>query len=104
MSVTITRKRGDNYPIEASIKVNGTPVDITASTMKFSFKLSDGSGTVTTLVGASDANEVGKVTFSPTALAMDVEGQYIFDIQREEGGIVSTHLSGTMLLQGDVTP
>ena len=104
MSTIIIRKRGDNYPIVASIKVNGVAIDLTNSSVKFSFKLTDGSGVVTTLQGDNDADIVGQVSFAPTELAMDVEGQYYFDIQRVEGGITSTHLSGTMLLQGDVTP
>ncbi len=101
---TITRKRGDNYPIQAFISVNGEPIDLSTSTMKFSFKLSDGSGSVTTVDGTVDLTQTGLVRFYPTVEQMSVAGQYLYDIQRDEAGIISTHLSGTLLLQGDVTP
>jgi len=104
MSVTITRKRGDTYPIEATIKINGELVDLSGSVMKFSFKPSDGSGTVTTIDGVLSTTELGKVIFTPTENDMAVAGKYLFDIQRSNGGIIATHLSGMLLLEGDVTP
>lgn len=103
MSELIERKRGDNYPIVATIKTNGTPIDITASVVKFSFKLANGTGVTTEITGSANVDAIGEVSFAPTVLQMSVEGQYVFDIQRDEGGVVATHLSGTMLLQGDVT-
>jgi len=102
MSVTINRKRGDNYPIGATIKINGEAVDLTGSEMKFSFKNSE--GLVTTVIGVIDVDAVGVVNFTPTVEQMAISGQYQFDIQREIDTVVSTHLSGTMLLSDDVTP
>jgi len=103
MSVTITRKRGDTYPIEASIQINGKPIDLTGSILKFSFK-KVGSENITTILGDLDSDVLGLVRFTPTAIQMGEEGQYIYDIQRDTNGLIATHLSGTMLLQGDVTP
>ena len=102
---TIERKRGDNYPIVASIKVNGTPIDISDGgvVIKFSFKLADGSGDVTTVVGVKNAEVVGEVSFTPTVTEMSVAGHYTYDIQRDDNSVIATHLSGTMLLSDDVT-
>lgn len=104
MSTVITRKRGDTYPIVANIKVNGASVDLSGSTVKFSFKPSDNTGSVTTINGVLNTEVVGEVSFTPTALDVGAEGQYLFDVERtDSGGAIATHLSGTLLLQGDVS-
>ena len=104
MSMIITRKRGDTYPIKAVIKINGEPIDLTGSDVKFSFKPSDGSGSVTTITGVISSGEVGVVMFTPTVTDFSVSGKYFFDIQRSIGSMVATHLSGILLLEDDVTP
>ena len=105
MSVTFSRVRGDNYPIEATITVNGVAVDLTGSTMTFSFKLADDDVVEAPIeVDGVLGDEVGLVLFTPTVQQMGIVGQYDFDIQRENGGVVATHLTGTMLLTKDVTP
>lgn len=86
------------------ITVNEVPIDITGVVVKFSFKLSDGSGDTTTIIGSSSGTVVGLATFEPTVEEMGNAGQYLYDIQRDDNGSISTHLSGTMLLAGDVTP
>lgn len=100
MSVTFSRIRGDNYPITATIKVNGELIDLTGSTMTFSYK-SD-SETKRSIIGTLTGNK-GEVEFYPAAEDLQVAGKYLFDIQREIGGIISTHLRGTMLLEDDIT-
>ncbi len=100
MSVTFSRIRGDNYPITATIKVNGELIDLTGSTMTFSYK--SGSEAKKSIDGSLTANK-GEVEFYPDATDFQIAGQYLFDIQREIGGIISTHLRGTMLLEEDIT-
>ena len=104
MSMIVTRKRGDTYPIQAVIKINGEPIDLTGSDVKFSFKPSDGNGSVTTIMGVISSDEVGVVMFTPTVTDFSVSGKYLFDIQRSDGSVIATHLSGILLLEGDVTP
>jgi hypothetical protein len=105
MSITITRVRGDNYPIEAMITINGEAVDLTGSTMTFSFRdYEDKTAPVTSINGDIDPDTVGKVLFRPTVADMSNTGQYKFDIQRENGGIYATHLTGTLILTDDVSP
>jgi len=107
MSITFSRVRGDNYPIEASITVNGKAVDLAGSTMTFSFISIDADAEIEPpieIFGVLDPDNVGKVLFTPTATQMNKVGQYNFDIQRENGGVIATHLTGTMLLTLDVSP
>lgn len=100
--MSLSRVRGDTYPIEASIKINGEVVDLTGSTMKLSFRAKDGVD-VETIVGVLDVDVIGKVTFTPDATDFDVVGEYIFDIQREYNGIVSTHLVDRLIVTPDVS-
>ena len=99
---TITRKRGDNYPIGFVFTINGEAVDLTGNTIKFSFK-NDEIDTPITIIGDIDVEVKGRAVFSPTVEEMGVVGQYTFDFQREIDGVVYTHASGIMLLQQDVT-
>ena len=102
--MTITRKRGDNYPIKATIKVNGEAIDLTGSIVTFSFKLLEDSTDIpTSIVGDMDLDNIGVITFSPTVEQMDTVGAYKFDIQRVSNSIVATHLSGILLLDDDVS-
>jgi len=100
MSVTFSRVRGDNYPITATIKVNGKLIDLTGSIMTFSYK--SNSEAKRSINGTLTQNK-GEVEFYPAAEDFQVAGKYQFDIQREIGGIISTHLRGTMLLEDDIT-
>lgn len=100
---TITRKRGDNYPIGFLFTINGEAVDLTDNVLKFSFK-NDELDTTTTIIGVMDDEVKGRAVFSPTVDNMSVVGQYNFDFQREIEGVIYTHASGIMLLQQDVTP
>jgi len=102
----IKRQRGDNYPIIATLKFNGKVVNLTNSTVNFSFKLreieDDAVETIINIEGVNEGN--GVVKFSPTEAQMGVSGEYIYDIQRRtDDGIVSTHLSGILVLSDDVS-
>lgn len=99
---TITRKRGDNYPIGFNFKVNGVAVDLSGAVIKFSFKNIKTDET-TTVTGSPDAEVLGRGIFTPTALEMSVAGQYLYDFQRDVSGVIYTHKSGDMLLEDDVT-
>ena len=100
MRPLIKRTRGDNYPITAIIKINGTAVDLNdGSVLTFSFK--NDTTPVVSITGVITGT-LGEVTFTPTT-EFDTAGVYIFDIQREVGGVKATHSKGDFILEEDVT-
>jgi len=98
---TLTRIRGDNYPITISFSVNGELVDLTGSTVTFSYKNEDNA--IKSIVGTPTAN-LGEAQFIPDATDFLVAGTFTFDVQRVANGYTYTHLKGTLLIQPDVTP
>lgn len=102
--ITYTRTRGDDYPFGAMIKINGSAIDISSAVIKFSYK--NDTEAVKTIIGVPTTDgKDGLATFTPaTGIDFMVSGIYSFDIQRVEGGFTSTHLQGTLILKGDVTP
>ena len=97
---TMTRVRGDNYPLTATITLDDTAFDITDSLVKFSYK--NESNEVKTIVGLP-TNTVGGVSFIPTATDFLVTGVFSFDIQRITDAYTYTHVKGTLIIDGDVT-
>lgn len=76
----ITRFRGDTYPLDITLKKNGTPVDLDdVTSVEFAFnKL----GTVVVKAGTKDASPLtGKVTFTFTDADVDTVGIYNYDVQ-----------------------
>lgn len=100
---SISRVRGDNYPIEAVIKVNRSPIDIEdGSVITFSYRLKTG-GESKQIVGTPTQGQVGYVKFFPSDTDFQVSGIYDCDIQRTIEGVKTTHFIGTLSLTEDVT-
>ena len=99
----ITRVRGDNYPIVVTLKVNGVAIDLTGSVIKLSYKNKSGDVTTSQIVGTITDALNGVVEFHPLATDFTVAGQYIYDIQREFSGTITTHILETLTLIDDVT-
>jgi hypothetical protein len=98
---TINRTRGDNYAIIATLKVNGIAVDLTGSTVIFSYAKS---GTTTPFLingSITDATN-GVVQFLPSATDFQEVGTYRYDIQRVSSGIKTTHVVGQLIIEDDV--
>ena len=101
MSMTRTRTRGDDYPILITFNVNGQPIDLTGSVLKFSYENAE--QTVLTLTGTNTAN-IGEAEFIPNSgVDFMVAGVFTYDVQRVAGGYTYTHEKGTLILDGDVT-
>ncbi len=101
MSTTFSRVRGDDYPITAIIKVDGEAIDLSGSTLTFSYENSD--NTVKSITGSTTAT-IGEVEFIPNSgVDFIVSGVFTFDIQRVAGGYTYTHLKGTLIIDDDVT-
>jgi hypothetical protein len=100
---TITRYRGDTYPISATIKVNGEPIDITGSTIVFSFSDLEDTPTIISINGVLEDPENGIVRFDPSPTDFDTVGTYKYDIQRTQDGYISTHAVGRLEIVGDIT-
>jgi hypothetical protein len=99
---TINRIRGDNYAIIATLKVNGTAVDLTGSTVTFSY-VKSGTTTPTSIDGLITDVANGVVQFLPSATDFQEVGTYRYDIQRVTGGIKTTHVIGQLSIEDDVS-
>ncbi len=98
---TKTRIRGDDYPILITFSVNGTPVDLTGSVVKFSYKNADNE---TRTITGSNTENIGEAEFIPeSGVDFMVAGTFVYDIQRFAGGYTYTHEKGTLLIDDDVT-
>lgn len=100
---TIKRVRGDTYPIQAVLKVNGAVVNLTGSTIVMSYTLDEAGSTARSITGTIVDPLLGTVQFSPTAEDFTVAGTFKYDIQRVASGIKTTHLQGFLILDDDVT-
>lgn len=99
---TRTRVRGDDYPIHINFSVNDSPLDLTGSVLKFSYSNSD--NTVQTILGTPTAT-LGQAEFIPNSgVDFMVEGVFTYDAQRVAGSYTYTHLKGTLIIEGDITP
>jgi len=96
----LTRARGDNYPIQITFKDDNGAVDLSGSVIKFSYKNS--TEAVLSITGTNTVN-LGEVEFIPSTSDFLVVGVYSYDVQRVAGGYTTTHLKGTLILDGDVT-
>ena len=102
MAVTdyyIKRFRGDNYPIEVTIKKNGTPVDLSNATVKLTIGLDTPVTTTGTVTDASG----GVVQFDFNQSAVGTAGRFVYDIQVEDGGIITTYVKDIFELLEDIT-
>jgi len=98
---TLRRIRGDNYPIEITFSVNDKLVDLTGSTLTFSYK--NANNAPKSIVG-TPTEKFGTAIFVPSDTDFLVAGTFDFDVQRVAGGYTYTHLTGILLIKDDVTP
>lgn len=98
----INRVRGDTYPVEATLKINGLPVNLTGAIVNFSYK-KVGDPQIKTILGVHDNSTNGIVVFTPTADDFTIAGTYDFDIERYQDGIKITHIIGRLVLADDIT-
>lgn len=102
MSV-LKRVRGDNYPVEATLKVNGTAVPIPdGATALFSY-IKKGETVPKTITGIISNPALAEVKFFPTETDFQEAGMFKFDIQKVVGGIRTTHLIGQLVIDDDIT-
>ena len=103
--MTFTRTVKDDYPVPATISINGTAIDVTDDTVKFSYSNADNASK--SITGVANPNGgIGEVLFYPnTDTDFQVGGVFDYDIERVDGeGYTSTHDSGFLLLDGEITP
>jgi hypothetical protein len=98
---TINRIRGDNYAVIAVLKVNGNAVDLTGSTVTFSY-VKTGMTAPATINGLITNAVKGVVKFLPTITDFQEVGTYKYDIQRVASGIKTTHAIGELDIEDDV--
>lgn len=106
----ITRKRGDTYADEFTIKsaATGLPINITG----YSFVLTvdpeqypaDSSKNKFQLTGTIVDAAAGRVEFAPTALQADNVGKFFYDVQMVDGaGRKRTIVSAKYVMTQDIT-
>lgn len=95
----LVRVRGDSYPIKTTIKVNGSPIDLTGAILTFSYR--EGS-TLHTINGRITDAINGIVEFFPSASDFQTVGSFPFDIQRNQGGYTYTHKKDMLVILDDV--
>jgi hypothetical protein len=98
---TIKRTRGDNYAIIATLKVNGAAIDLTGSTVTFSY-VKIGTTTPASIDGLIMDAVNGVVQFLPSVTDFQEVGTYLYDIQRVSSGIKTTHVVGQLIIEDDV--
>ena len=97
---TITRFRGDTYPLIVTLSENGVPVDLTAV---ISVKLTISLDTPVTILGTVTDAPNGEVTFAFDQTAIGVAGIFEYDIQAEDASYVTTYVRETFRLLEDLT-
>lgn len=105
---TITRKRGDTYPINIAVLADGVALDVTGCTFILTVDPSkaptDSSANLCALAGTVISGPAGTVRFTPTAGNMDHVGKFFYDVQMTDGtGFIRTVDAGAFVLQQDIT-
>ena len=97
----ITRYRGDTYPMQWTLQLNGVAVNLTGY-LSVTFALNM-NGTVITIAGVITDAANGIVTFAPTGTEFDSVGSFICDIQAvDAGGLITTYIKDTLEIVDDV--
>ncbi len=97
---TITRFRGDTYPLIVTLKENGTAVDLTTATVKMTIGLQ----TPVTISAAITDAAGGVAQFDFDDASVGTAGRFSYDIQVEDGGYITTYVKDIFDLVEDVTP
>ena len=106
----ITLVRGDSSSIEVEFSQDGTPIDITGSTVFLTVKpaLTDDTGDTTAVIKVevtSHTNPTAGITTIPlSATDTDVDpGDYYYDIQLVKDGLVTSIPYQMLTVRADVT-
>ena len=97
----ITRFRGDTYPIIATIKENGLPVDLSGAVAKMTIAFKDSPSV--TIVGTILVAAEGSVKFDFAPDVVDNVGKFFYDIQVDSGGYKTTYVKNIINFVQDVT-
>lgn len=102
------RKRGDTYPDELTVSVNGALADLTGCSLKMTLNTLKRPVDITTQVyqldGVVDSPTTGVVKFAPTLSQSDQVGSFFYDIQlTDQLGIVRTIKEGIYEYKQDIT-
>ena len=108
MSTTVTRKRGDTYPIEWAIKSNGSPLDITGAQVWFTVDPSsapvDASNNLFSISGTVTNGPLGLIEFPVSPTNADHIGDYFYDLQiKDTSGFIRTVEAGKFRFVQDIT-
>lgn len=106
--MNIIRKRGDTYPDEISVALNGSTADLTGCSLKLTLNREkypvNTDNQVYQIDGIIDAPLTGVVKFAPTLLQSDQVGSFYYDIQlTDQLGIIRTIKSGIYEYKQDIT-
>ena len=108
-NIDITRKRGDNFPFQLTLKDSGgTAVDITGFTFRMvadpSNAPADDTNNLFDLAGVIVTAEDGIFQFEPTTSDMDVEpGTYFYEVQMiDASSKVRSIVAGTFIVEQDI--
>ena len=96
---TITRFRGDTYPLIVTLTTDGVPVDLTGTTITFSVDFNTPVALVGTLVDAVN----GQASFDLDVPGIEYAGSYDFDISVDDTQYITTYVKGLLVLEPDVT-
>lgn len=95
---SITRFRGDTYPLIVTLKENSLAVDLTTAVIKMSIKYS----TSITITGTVTDASNGIVQFDFEPGDVDSVGRFAYDIQVEDGGYITTYVKDIFELIEDI--
>lgn len=106
--MNIIRRRGDTYPDEISVALNGSTADLTGCTLKLTLNTVKYPIDTTTQVyqinGVIDTPLLGIVKFAPTLAQSDQVGSFYYDIQlTDQLGIIRTIKNGIYEYKQDIT-
>jgi len=98
----LVRVRGDLYPIEASLSINGEPVNLTGAVVKFGY-IRNNTKFANVIIGTVTDAPAGKVRFQPTAGDFKEAGEFTFDIEVTVNDIPTTYKVDRLRIKEDVS-
>lgn len=95
--MTITRYKGDTYPIVANLKANNLAYDLTGSTVKFKYYSQQNPAKI---IDGNITNALqGEVMFLPTLEDFQTAGNFTYEVEYRLGDIIITFIVGTLSLK-----
>ncbi len=95
---TITRYRGDTYPLVVTLKENGVAVDLSGATVNMSLALPIAVVITATITDAAN----GEAQFEFTQAHIGEVGRFVYDINVDDGTYITTYVKGILELTSDV--